>query len=102
MAWVCNSSFGSRERLHERFSKHTQVLDPEWTGVRRTLALAYFKLGKSEQAIAQLRTLLEEGPDNVHARKILGEALSEKGDFDGALEEFKKALNIWPRDAALV
>jgi cellulose synthase operon protein C len=45
--------------------------------------------GNSDQAISQLRILIDVQPDNVTARRLLGSALWRAGDADGTIETLK-------------
>ncbi len=58
----------------------------ELPGARLLSALVELGTGNSEQAIAQLRVLIETQPGNVKARRLLGAALWQSGDDHGAVD----------------
>jgi DNA-binding response OmpR family regulator len=61
-------------------------------GAARAL-MAQANLGAARQAIA---AVLADEPENADAHDLLGRALLEQSDFDGALEAYRRAAAITP------
>ncbi|MCA3015928.1 MAG: tetratricopeptide repeat protein [Myxococcaceae bacterium] len=105
---------GKRDRAVEAFKKALEAADTlerEGAGfkalrrrneMRRTtdayrgLALAYLQLGRVDDAVQTLRQAVEKLPGDGSARLALGEALLAQRDFDGAVEQLKKRLELEP------
>ena len=66
------------------------------TGVRYTRATTLIESGRFEEAIAELRVVLEATPDSVQALNNLGVALASLGRLDEAIAQFERALAIQP------
>jgi tetratricopeptide (TPR) repeat protein len=66
------------------------------TIARNNLGRAFAEEGKSEEAIAQYRRILEIEPGYAEARNNLGIALFKNGDLDGAIGEYRKTLETEP------
>lgn len=62
---------------------------------------AGFKIddGKADDAIADLRIAVDERPESVPARLLLGAAFEQKGDFNLAEREFAQAVDVGARAA---
>jgi tetratricopeptide (TPR) repeat protein len=79
-------------------------LDPSDSSVRYSLARAYVKMGKSEEAIAQCRTIIardDSGADRTqtaHAHYLLGNLLNARGEKAEARLHWKEALERTPVD----
>jgi lipopolysaccharide biosynthesis regulator YciM len=56
------------------------------------LASCFMQREKKEQGLISLRRALEMEPDLAQARKMVGEALLEDGDVQGALSEYRTLL----------
>lgn len=66
-------------------------------------ALAYERLDRVDDAVADLRRLLELEPDNVEAMNALGYTLADRTDrLDEALELITRAFEARPDNAAIV
>ncbi len=63
---------------------------------RADAAIEMLQSGRHQEAVAELRRLVEMDPEDTMALNNLGAALSEIGDFDGAAAQFKKTLSIDP------
>lgn len=50
--------------------------------------------GKVTEAIATMRTLVEQNPDNAQFQSVLAGALNRSGDFAGAARHYEAALKI--------
>jgi tetratricopeptide (TPR) repeat protein len=66
---------------------------PESPVVSDTLGWAYYKSGRKEAAILQLKESVRLSPDNPVYRYHLGMAYRAAGEFDLARGEFRKALD---------
>jgi tetratricopeptide (TPR) repeat protein len=53
--------------------------------------------GKTDEAIAKFRWVLQQDPNHVEARINLGSSLAALGHFDRAVEQYGKALSIRPK-----
>jgi tetratricopeptide (TPR) repeat protein len=77
-------------RLEEEVSR-----DPEDDTARRRLALAFYNLGRLDEAQAVYEQLLARAEDAV-VRNRLGNVLREKGDLVGAEAAYRRALTDDP------
>ena len=77
------------------------VLQPSDTPSREKLALALASLGREDEAIAELQTVVSDNPASLLAYRAHGELLLRRDDFDGALEKFEKALLLNDGDPRL-
>lgn len=77
------------------------VLQPSDTPSREKLALALASLGREDEAIGELRTVVNDNPASLLAYRAHGEILLRRGDFAGALEKFEKALLLNDGDPRL-
>lgn len=74
--------------------------DPErGAQVRLELAAAYFSRGQSEVALNELKQVLAARPDMGDAYNLRGLIQSSLGDDAEAVESFRRAIQINPRDA---
>ena len=64
--------------------------------VRYTRATTLLESGRFEEAVAELRVVLEATPDSVQALNNLGVALASLGRLDEAIAQFERALAIQP------
>lgn len=67
--------------------------------IKELLAESYIASGQHERAIELYRTILEEDPDGLKARKNLADLLSWEKKFEEAIEEYEKVLRLDPDDA---
>lgn len=63
---------------------------------RDKLARSLYAVGRKDEALAELRALAQLGPDRYETREMLGQLLEERGDFAGALEQYRQSLAIDP------
>jgi Tfp pilus assembly protein PilF len=63
------------------------------------LGWSLHKLGRNGEAEAKLRDALEIAPGFPLAHKFLGVLLQERGDHRGAVDEFDRAIRLYPDDA---
>lgn len=66
------------------------------TDAYRGLALTYLSMGKTDEAVAALKTAVDKMPKDASARVALGEAYLAQGNFDGAVEQFTERLALEP------
>lgn len=77
------------------------VLQPSDTLTREKLALALSSLGRDDEALAELETVVADNPASLLAYRAHGEILLRRGDPDGALDKFEKALLLHDEDPRL-
>ena len=53
---------------------------------------------QGKESLHTLRKTIELFPEDANAHNNLGNALTELGDFDGAIASFRKSLKLKPRD----
>lgn len=80
------------------YLKRANELQPENYDVLVNLGNAYFDSGKYEEAEKTYTSALTKKPDDVDARTDMGLTFifREKPDFDRAVQEFKRVLEIKP------
>jgi tetratricopeptide (TPR) repeat protein len=74
---------------------------PTYVSARVTLGRSLVELQEFEQAERELAFVLRSAPDNLAARRALGELCWQRLRFADALVHFKAALALAPRDAEL-
>lgn len=62
-------------------------------------AVSLVKTGAYEQGIGRLRALEKENSNSADLHTLLGEAFAEQNDWSAALQEYRKALAIDPKQA---
>jgi tetratricopeptide (TPR) repeat protein len=77
------------------------VLQPDDTLSREKLAGALAALGRDDEAVAELETVVAENPASLVAYRTHGAILIKRGDFAGALTKFEKALALHDEDPRL-
>jgi TolB-like protein/DNA-binding winged helix-turn-helix (wHTH) protein/Flp pilus assembly protein TadD len=75
--------------------KRAEELDPLSTGGARA-AWVYYIARRYDQAIEQLRRVLEAQPRFAFAHSVLGEAYVQKGMYEEAVVEFQQAMTLTP------
>jgi Flp pilus assembly protein TadD len=70
--------------------------EPEKESIREALGIAYFRLGRWEEAEAEFRTLLELSPVNDYAHYALGRCLEKQGREREANGHYKLASSLRP------
>ncbi len=73
---------------------------PQHLDLRTSLALAYGRLDRHDQAIALLEKSLEEYPLAGGVRRVLAAALERHGHVEQALRVLREGVCVQPRDAA--
>ncbi|MEE8444052.1 MAG: sulfotransferase, partial [Alphaproteobacteria bacterium] len=71
-------------------------LDPDNVDARYWRADSLWTLGRVDEAIEDLRAVLQKAPNHPRAGSNLGAALQNKGDVPGALDALEKTLAIHP------
>jgi tetratricopeptide (TPR) repeat protein len=74
------------------------ALRPAFRKASNNLILALVKTGKGPEAIARARSLVAESPGDTERYFTLGLAQSEQ-DIDGAIDTFRKVLQLAPQHA---
>lgn len=74
---------------------------PTYVSARVTLGRSLVELQEFEQAEREFAFVLRSAPDNLAARRALGELCWQRLRFADALTHFKAALVLAPRDAEL-
>ena len=67
---------------------------PDDAGVRQIRAIYYSMMHKYNEAIADLKLVLEDDPNNANAHYNLGLAYLEVGNYEGAREEARTAKKL--------
>src|SRR5947207_13556469 len=70
--------------------------EPEKASIREALGIAYFRIGRWEEAEAEFRKLLELSPVNDYAHYALGRCLEKQGRDREANGHYKLARPLRP------
>lgn len=89
-------AFEKAAGFYERYLK----VSPEDLGARARYGSTLTFLGKLDQSVTELTTILEKDPSNFPANAYLSITYAEKGDEVKALEIGQKALSLAPNDEA--
>jgi tetratricopeptide (TPR) repeat protein len=89
--------FDKAERLIDRAAE----LDPTDPGVTRMRSFVSYLRGRGSDAISRAEELLAEDAEDVHAHRLRGAALVEKGHLRGAARSFSAAVREDPTDHKL-
>ena len=71
-------------------------LEPGKASIREALGIAYFRIGRWEEAEAEFRTLIELSPVNDYAHYALGRCLEKRGLEREANGHYKLASSLRP------
>jgi tetratricopeptide (TPR) repeat protein len=74
---------------------------PTYVSARVTLGRSLMELGHHGQAERELRLVLKTSPDNLAARRALGDLYWRQSELVKALEEFQLAVSLAPADDEL-
>jgi tetratricopeptide (TPR) repeat protein len=74
---------------------------PTYVSARVTLGRSLMELEEHEQAERELRLVLKTSPDNLAARRALGDLYWRQSDLTRALEQFQSAVALAPGDHEL-
>lgn len=90
--------YGSRGRLGEAAECYEKglALDPNDDHLRINLAAAYVEIGRTEDAVALLKGLLDQGSNNPWLWNTVGRAFQKSGRNDQALDAFQRATALKP------
>jgi Flp pilus assembly protein TadD len=75
--------------------------EPRSRSIREALGIAYFRLGRWEEAEAEFRALVELAPADEFAHYALGRALLNQGRRREATPHVKLARSLRPRSSAV-
>jgi Flp pilus assembly protein TadD len=71
--------------------------EPKSRSIREALGIAYFRIGRWEEAEAEFRALVELSPSEEFAHWALARTLANQGRREEALPHFKLARSLRPR-----
>jgi Flp pilus assembly protein TadD len=74
--------------------------EPDKASIRETLGIAYFRLGRYEEAEAEFRAALEISPVDDYAHYALGRCLEKLGRTSEANGHYKLARSLRPGEEA--
>lgn len=69
---------------------------PDKASIREALGIAYFRIGRYEEAEAEFRAVLELSPVNDYAHYALGRCLEQQGRTAEANGHYKLARSLRP------
>jgi Flp pilus assembly protein TadD len=75
--------------------------EPKSRSIREALGIAYFRLGRWEEAEAEFRALVELAPADEFAHYALGRALLNQGRKREAAPHVKLARSLRPRSTSV-
>jgi Flp pilus assembly protein TadD len=70
--------------------------EPHKASIREALGIAYFRIGRYDEAAAEFRTVLELSPVNDYAHYALGRCLEMQGKQAEANGHYKLASSLRP------
>jgi len=71
---------------------------PQYTTARLTLARTYLGEGRLDEAMTEIRTMLEATPKDVQCLRLASEIERRRGNIDGAAEYLETAVKHDPSD----
>ncbi len=89
-------------KSEETSLKSNVAANPSNHLARVKLARVLGKLGKAEEAMAELRQVLDADPSNAMALMVMARRLKERGDLNGAKEQAEKLAMIRGEAAAVL
>jgi Flp pilus assembly protein TadD len=69
---------------------------PDKASIRESLGIAYFRIGRYEEAAAEFRTILDLSPADDYAHYALGRCLEKQGRLAEANGHYKLARSLRP------
>jgi tetratricopeptide (TPR) repeat protein len=95
-----NAAFkqGNFDRAIELYSKCLD-LDDSMTAAHANRAMAYLKVGKAEEALADCNVVLEREPGNVKCWLRKGQACADLQRVDDAIASWEECLRLQPSNA---
>ncbi|MFH1071154.1 MAG: sulfatase-like hydrolase/transferase [Candidatus Glassbacteria bacterium] len=73
-------------------------MDPDNRDIKRSLGFTLYNIGKLDEAVRVLRSLVAGGEADLLVRLVLGQALEKSGRTAEALEQYLAASDLQPRD----
>ena len=70
--------------------------EPNKASIRESLGIAYFRIGRFEEAAAEFRAMLELAPNDDYAHYALGRCLERQGHETEAQGHYKLASTMRP------
>ena len=70
--------------------------EPNKASIRESLGIAYFRIGRYEEAAAEFRAVLELSPADDYAHYALGRCLEKQGRMREANGHYKLASSLCP------
>lgn len=98
-------AFSKATKLDRYFAKAYEAMGRAYKAIGRTEESAqsmkkaadiYMGTQKEEQAEGILNEILEQNPDTINVYNTLGVLYRKRGNYQAALEQYKKALKIHP------
>ncbi len=84
------------------YIKKILILEPDNADVNSFLVMIYETQGNREEASKFAESLIQKDPNNKMYRGIYGDILLQLGDYDKAIEQYEKAIELDPNfDAAV-
>lgn len=71
--------------------------EPDKASIRESLGIAYFRIGRYEEAAEEFRTILELSPTDDYAHYALGRCLEKQGKTAEANGHYKLARSLRPQ-----
>lgn len=72
------------------------TLDPGATDVRRWLAATYYDLGAMDHAVKELKTIVQQAPDDSRPHRLLAMIYKDYENFVDAVAEYRISLKLEP------
>ena len=106
-ASIAFASLAEEYRRAARFEEAVEAsraglrFHPTYVSARVTLGRSLMELELYEQAERELHVVARSSPDNLAARRALGDLYWRQGDLDKALEQLQLACGLAPGDGEL-
>ena len=106
-ASIAFASLAEEYRRAARFDEAVEAsraglrFHPTYVSARVTLGRSLMELELYEQAELELHVVARSSPDNLAARRALGDLYWRQGDLDKALEQLQLACGLAPGDGEL-
>ncbi|MEJ7578244.1 MAG: protein kinase [Pyrinomonadaceae bacterium] len=84
----------------ERYLRRVIELNPNYAEVRAHYTIFLFQAGRSEEAFAQIKKVLDLEPLSVYYNRELALLFNWTREYDRAVEQCRKTLELDPNDAA--
>jgi tetratricopeptide (TPR) repeat protein len=88
---MCLSLLGRQEEALAEV-KRAQMLEPLSLRFNRNMGRVFYYMRRYDEAAAQYRKTLELDGNDSLTHEMLGNALEQKGDYDGAVAEWRTAM----------